>query len=162
MRTYGRNFKLMCAGADFVCLPGYAFYHKLSRPLNQICFLRALKSKKAEVCHNLIDIFCLFGAPAILQSDNGREFVNSIIDELKVMWPDLKLVHGKPRHSQSQGNKIKFCYFIITTAYVNSFLTFDRILLLESDNSQFIVIFVIRSMQSFSRFYPAHICVSEK
>ena len=26
MRTYDRNFKLIHAGADFVCLPGYALY----------------------------------------------------------------------------------------------------------------------------------------
>jgi hypothetical protein len=48
---------------------------------------------------DLNDIFCTFGASSILQSDNGREFVNFIIDELKNMWPQLKIVHGKPRHS---------------------------------------------------------------
>jgi hypothetical protein len=67
--------------------------------------LRALKTKTAaKVTYNLIDIFCTFGAPSILQSDNGREFVNCIIDEIKNMWPQLKIVHGKPRHSQSQGS----------------------------------------------------------
>lgn len=40
----------------------------------------------------------------ILQSDNGREFANRIIKNLAEMWPGLKLVHGKPRHSQSQGS----------------------------------------------------------
>ena len=44
------------------------------------------------------------GAPNILQSDNGREFVNKIITELTTLWPDLKLVHGRPRHPQSQGS----------------------------------------------------------
>ncbi|XP_060524468.1 KRAB-A domain-containing protein 2-like [Cylas formicarius] len=42
------------------------------------------------------------GAPIILQSDNGREFANRIIKNLAEMWPGLKLVHGKPRHSQNQ------------------------------------------------------------
>lgn len=37
-------------------------------------------------------------------SDNGREFVNSTITELHNMWEDVKIVHGKPRHSQSQGS----------------------------------------------------------
>jgi len=46
-------------------------------------------------------IFCIFGAPVILKSDNGREFVNKIINDLKTMWPTLKIVHSKPRHSQS-------------------------------------------------------------
>lgn len=39
-----------------------------------------------------------------MHSDNGREFVNSIITNLNEMWSDVKIVHGKPRHSQSQGS----------------------------------------------------------
>jgi len=67
--------------------------------------IRALKTKRAEeVAKHIIDIFCIFGAPMILQSDNGREFVNQIINDLKCMWDNLKIVHGKPRHSQSQGS----------------------------------------------------------
>lgn len=52
----------------------------------------------------MLDIFLTFGAPVILQSDNGREFVNQIITELASLWPELKIVHGKPRHSQNQGS----------------------------------------------------------
>ena len=54
--------------------------------------------------YNLLETFCTFGAPSVLQSDNGREFSNSVIEELKDMWDGLKIVHGKPRHSQSQGS----------------------------------------------------------
>ncbi|XP_020298040.1 KRAB-A domain-containing protein 2-like [Pseudomyrmex gracilis] len=36
--------------------------------------------------------------------DNGREFTNKIIEEVCGMWNELKIVHGKPRHSQSQGS----------------------------------------------------------
>ena len=51
--------------------------------LAKIIQLRATKSKRgAEVAYHLLNIFCIFGAPAILQSDNGREFANSIITEL--------------------------------------------------------------------------------
>lgn len=39
----------------------------------------------------------------ILQSDNGREFVNDIIDELKALWPECVIVHGRARHPQSNG-----------------------------------------------------------
>jgi len=49
-----------------------------------------------------MEIFCTFGAPFILQSDNGRDFANKIIQNVADMWPGMKLVHGKPRHSQSQ------------------------------------------------------------
>ena len=73
--------------------------------LTKFVQLRATKSKLAsEVAYHFQDIFCIFGAPAILQSDNGREFVNSIITELAAMWNRLKIVHGKPCHSQSQGS----------------------------------------------------------
>jgi len=57
-----------------------------------------------EVAYQLMDIFCMFGAPFILQSDNGREFANKIIQNLADMWPGMKVVHGKPRYSQSQGS----------------------------------------------------------
>ena len=30
--------------------------------------------------------------------------MNSVITELSVMWDGLKIVHGKPRHSQNQGS----------------------------------------------------------
>jgi hypothetical protein len=43
-------------------------------------------------------------APHILQPDNGREFTANAIKELKDMWPDCSIVHGKPRHTQSQGS----------------------------------------------------------
>ncbi|XP_025410739.1 KRAB-A domain-containing protein 2-like [Sipha flava] len=48
--------------------------------------------------------FLIFGAPVLLHSDNGKEFVNNVILELTALWPELKIVHGKPRHSQSQGS----------------------------------------------------------
>ena len=46
----------------------------------------------------------MFGDPFTLQSDNGCEFANKIIQNLADMWPGMKLVHGKPKHSQSQGS----------------------------------------------------------
>ncbi|XP_023212590.1 KRAB-A domain-containing protein 2-like, partial [Centruroides sculpturatus] len=73
--------------------------------LAKFILLRALESKRAEeVAYHLNDIFLTIGAPCILQSDNEREFVNRIICEMTSLWPELKLVHGKPRHSQSQGS----------------------------------------------------------
>lgn len=65
--------------------------------------LRPLKTNCVEeVAKNLIDIFCIFGAPMILQSDNGRDFVKNIIINLKEMWESLNIVHGKSRHSHFQ------------------------------------------------------------
>ncbi|XP_068206257.1 uncharacterized protein [Palaemon carinicauda] len=71
--------------------------------LTKFCILQALASKRAaEVAFHLLDILLLFGAPVILQSDNGSEFTSQVITELKEVWPKLTLVHGKHRHPQSQ------------------------------------------------------------
>ena len=73
--------------------------------LTKFVQLRPVTSKRApEIVYQLLDIFSIFGAPSILQSNNGREFMNSVITELSAMWDGLKIVHGKPRHSQSQGS----------------------------------------------------------
>lgn len=71
----------------------------------KFCLLRPLKTKCAtDVAMELLKIFLDFGAPHILQSDNGREFTADVIKELVHMWPDCKIVHGRPRHPQSQGS----------------------------------------------------------
>jgi len=68
--------------------------------------IRALKTKRAEaVAKHIIDIFCIFGAPMIFQSDNGREFVNQIINDLKCMWDNLKIAHGKPRSTNNNNQQ---------------------------------------------------------
>jgi hypothetical protein len=83
----------------------YKFLMVYQDHLTKFCNIRALTSKHAsEVAFNLIEVFTLFGAPHILQSDNGSEFTALVISELKLMWPELVIVHGKPRHPQSQGS----------------------------------------------------------
>nr|XP_034194771.1 KRAB-A domain-containing protein 2-like [Osmia lignaria] len=71
--------------------------------LTKFVQLRPLKTKTAKECH-LLHIFLTFGAPAILHSDNGREFINRFVSELCAMWKDIKKVHGKPHHSRIQGS----------------------------------------------------------
>lgn len=44
----------------------------------------------------------LFYAPAVLQSDNEREFVNSVTTELQKMLNEVEIVNGKPRNSHNQ------------------------------------------------------------
>lgn len=83
----------------------YRFIMNYQDHLTKFTMLRALKTKTAEeVAYHMVDIFCIFDAPNILQSDNGREFWNQVIENLTHMWLGLKIVHGKPRHSQSQGS----------------------------------------------------------
>ena len=73
--------------------------------LTKFCMFYLLTSKRASVeASQLLDIFLTLGAPAILQSDNGAEFTAQVISEVTQLWPELKLVRGKPRHPQSQGS----------------------------------------------------------
>ena len=86
----------------------------------KFCMLVPLTSKRADaVAVALLKIFTTIGAPAILQSDNGREFVNiagagkmcsldesemdAVISALSELWPEVKLVKGRARHSESNG-----------------------------------------------------------
>ena len=74
--------------------------------LTKFVVLRPLQRKTAEeVAFVLFEIFCLFGPPHILQSDNGKEFRNvNLASMIRDLWPDCKIVHGKARHPQSQGS----------------------------------------------------------
>lgn len=81
----------------------YKFIMVYQDHVTKFGILKPLTTKRAEeVAFNLLDIFTLIGAPAIQQSDNGREFSNQIVSSHKTYWPTLKIVHGKPRHSQNQ------------------------------------------------------------
>lgn len=70
---------------------------------SKFCFARGIPNKTAlAVKKNLLELFYLFGAPQILQCDNGKEFVNSEIDQLCTEFKILRKF-GRPRHPQSQG-----------------------------------------------------------
>lgn len=73
--------------------------------LTKFVSLRPLKSKEAKgVAWELFKIFTDKGAPLILQSDNGREFTAQIVKEMMLLFPESKIINGRPRHPQSQGS----------------------------------------------------------
>ena len=83
----------------------YCWILNAQNHFTKYCHLRPLKSKRAaEVAIKVFEIFVDFGAPLILQSDNGKEFVAEVISELKMIWPSLKIVHGAPRKPSTQGS----------------------------------------------------------
>eukprot|EP00956_Cyclotella_meneghiniana_P018998 scaffold32192_cov65-Cyclotella_meneghiniana.AAC.3 len=69
----------------------------------------------------LFELFTLIGPPKTLQTDNGREFnqvaldgkarkvfldeefIDGVITELCMLWPNSSVVRGTPRHSESNG-----------------------------------------------------------
>lgn len=66
--------------------------------------LYLLHTKRAEdVAVHVLRAFAFIGAPAILQSDDGCEFASEVVKELRDLWDIIRIVHGKIRHSQSQG-----------------------------------------------------------
>ena len=85
---------------------GYCYILQYQDHFTKFSVLRALRSKRAEeVAEEMFDILTLIGAPKILQSDNGAEFVGSpLVDMIKKHWPTTKFVHGSPRYPQSQGS----------------------------------------------------------
>ena len=88
------------------CLDGeFKFILNYHDHFTKFCILKPMQTKTAvDVSYHLLDIFTTFGAPVILQSDSGPEFIAKVIEELAEMWTGLKIVHGKPRHRQSQGS----------------------------------------------------------
>lgn len=75
----------------------FQIQYGIGEPWYKFCVLGPLTTKRAdEVATILLDIFLTFGASAILQSDNGREFFYADSAELSTPWPKLKLVTGFP------------------------------------------------------------------
>ena len=58
---------------------------------SKFCWAKPLERKEArEVSQSIRDVFFMFGPPKILQSDNGREFVNELINSLQSDFPGYK------------------------------------------------------------------------
>ncbi|KAJ8869098.1 hypothetical protein PR048_030660 [Dryococelus australis] len=83
----------------------YKFILNYQDLLTKFVVFQPLETKIVdEVTDVIFKTFCLLGASNILHSDNGREFCNKVIEALVAKWKGIKIVHGKPRHSQSQGS----------------------------------------------------------
>ena len=84
-------------------LKDYKFVLHSIDHFTRFSILRPLKTKEAAgVAAELRSIWCLFGAPDILQSDNGGEFNNAAIDALCKQFNVNKL-NGRAFHPATQG-----------------------------------------------------------
>ncbi|XP_076053627.1 KRAB-A domain-containing protein 2-like [Oratosquilla oratoria] len=64
--------------------------------------VKELTKKYANITHDTISIYKSLCIKC--HSYNELEFTASVITDLKLLWPDLVMVHRKPRHPQSQGS----------------------------------------------------------
>ena len=66
--------------------------------------LRALEKKEAKpIVDHIRSIFMQFGPCRVFHTDNGREFCNQHMEALMQEW-NVKMVHGQPRKSSTQGS----------------------------------------------------------
>jgi len=91
---------------------GYNFVLVIVDICTRFCFLKPLKTKEsAAVSRKLWKLFCLVGFPRILQSDNGREFVNQIMTH---MVQSFQMDHRciTPYHPRANGTSERFVRII--------------------------------------------------
>ncbi|SAM03463.1 hypothetical protein [Absidia glauca] len=76
---------------------------RATRNTDRFVILRPIEDKTAEsVVKAIIPVFCDFGIPTIVQSDNGKEFVNQIMTRFKLKAGfDHRLI--TPYHPQGNG-----------------------------------------------------------
>jgi transposase InsO family protein len=88
---------------------------------SKFLWLFALQQKEEQyVCEALITVFERFGygPPAILQSDNGTEFVNGCIKYLQEMF-GYTIINGKPYTPKHQGTveRVNYTYGVLLNKY---------------------------------------------
>ena len=82
---------------------GYRYVLTVKCCFSKFCWLFPLKSKSADEVYAVLKaLFIKEGAPSIIQSDNGGEFIAEVIQKLCNEF-QVKIVHGRPHHPQSQG-----------------------------------------------------------
>ena len=82
---------------------GFAWLLTIMCIFSKFLWAVPLMNKEATTVGNaLIQLFSQWGAPSILQSDNGKEFVAEVIGRICSSL-GIELRHGRPRHPMSQG-----------------------------------------------------------
>ncbi|KAI5152500.1 hypothetical protein ENBRE01_2876, partial [Enteropsectra breve] len=82
---------------------GYGWILTILDTYSKYLYAHPMKTKSAsEVVQSFKPILYQEGAPQIIQTDNGREFVNSQLEALCAQW-GIMHVRGRPRHPQNQG-----------------------------------------------------------
>ncbi|CAC5418397.1 unnamed protein product [Mytilus coruscus] len=87
---------------------GFQYICNIVDCFSRFAFGIACKTKSAtEISKFVLSYIYLYGAPSILQSDNGKEFRNSHLTEVVIQFDTVQM-HGIPYHPQSQGRVERF------------------------------------------------------
>ncbi|KAI5152538.1 hypothetical protein ENBRE01_3262, partial [Enteropsectra breve] len=100
--------------ADLVDLRSYAIFNddfcwilNVIYVYSKILISIPLKSKSAnEVCNAFKNILNLYGEPAILQADNGKEFKNKVIDQYCADFRITRM-YSRARYPQTNGQIVR-------------------------------------------------------
>lgn len=81
----------------------FRFFLVYQDHFTKFTLIRPLKRKTAKATNAIIfDFFCTLGPPDILQTDNGKEFKNSLLKRVSVVM-GVTMRHARPRNSQANG-----------------------------------------------------------
>ncbi len=122
------NFDQLAAQVDVICNDRMSYPRYLvniADHTSKFGDCSAVESKRVgNMAWILLNFVSRFGTPKILHTDNGREFISlayhrkyggvrlvklpnekvqQIIKKIQELLPGTKIVHGKARHSESQG-----------------------------------------------------------
>ena len=83
-------------------IPEYRYILSIIECFSRYCFLYPLRKKTAEEVRTSLFHFLLRkGTPRFMQCDNGKEFVNKLVEHI-VEEGGTTIIHGSPYHPQSQ------------------------------------------------------------
>ena len=82
---------------------GFCWILNVIDTYSKYLFSFKLKNKSAEAIKEALEsLFFTQGVPKSIQADNGREFSNQLLADF-LLSLNVRMVHGRPRHPQSQG-----------------------------------------------------------
>ena len=92
--------------------------------ITKFTVLRPLRTEGvSEVAKQLVEIFCTFGCPLILQTNYGRNYSRELVHTVTQLWPECLLVHGRSKdlnELQSDGAAAEYIVKLIETWMKNN------------------------------------------
>ncbi|KAI6191829.1 KRAB-A domain-containing protein 2-like protein [Aphelenchoides bicaudatus] len=86
---------------------GYSWFMRFTNCTTRQIYLRPIKTGTIpEIANKLLDIYCDQGAPVVLQSLNGRVFVQQIIVETNKLFPQCRQLHSDMQDNGNESNII--------------------------------------------------------